>query len=140
MTKALKMLVRLREMELDAIRREVGVLNRQAEAIDEKKNDLAQQVISEQVYLTRLEGMTTYAAYAESVHNWQEELDSDRQSVEDKIDTKMVQVSSAFEALKTAQLALDNALAAQQAKFAKAEQDMLDETALRQFSQRAENG
>lgn len=140
MTKALKTLVRLREVELDAIRREVGVLNRQAEAIDAKKQSLASQVVSEQVYLTRLEGMTTYAAYADSVHNWQEELDADRQTVVDKIDTKMAQVRSAFEALKTAQLALDKALATQQAKFAKAEQDMLDEAALRQFNQRAENG
>jgi flagellar biosynthesis chaperone FliJ len=139
MTKALEMLVRLREMELDTIRREVGVLNRQAEAIDQKKAELSQQVVNEQVYLTRLEGMTTYAAYADSVHNWQAELDTDRQGIEEKIDAKMVQVQAAFEALKTAQVALDNAQQKQQRKRAKAEQDMLDETALQQFMQRSES-
>lgn len=138
MTKALKMLVRLRETELDGIRREVGVLNRQAEAIDQKKADLSAQVVSEQVYLTRLEGMTTYAAYADSVHNWQAELDGDRQGIDEKIDAKMVQVSAAYEALKTAQVALANALAKEERNRAKAEQDMLDETALRQFMRRSE--
>jgi len=137
MTKALEMLVRMREMELDSIRREIGALNAQAEEIETKKKDLSEQVISEQVYLTRLEGVSTYGAYANSVHDWQQDLDQQRQVVDEKIDAKMFQVQSAFEALKTAQLALDQANARQEQKRAKAEQEALDETALQQFRQRS---
>lgn len=138
MTKALEMLVRLRETELDSIRREVGVLNRQVEAIDDKKASLSKQLVNEQVYMTRLEGISTYGTFADSVQTWQQSLDVDRKTVDQKIDSKMVQVRSAFEALKTAQVALDNWRAGERKKRERREQEMLDETALRQFIQRSE--
>lgn len=132
------MLVRLREMELDAIRREVAELNRQVEAVEGKKVELNAQIVSEQVYLTRLEGISTYGAYSNSVYAWQHDLDEQRQGLDEKIDAKSFQIRAAYEALKTAQVALDRALSEVDKTRQKAEQDSLDEAALQQFLRQSE--
>lgn len=134
MTKALQTLVRLREMELDALRREVAVFYREIDAIEDKQRALSEQLVNEQVYLTRMEGMTTYALFAQSAREWQAELEQEKIAAESKVTSKMAQISQAYEALKTAQIAHDNAVARESDHRSKAEQDALDEAALSRFA------
>ncbi|MEO0410667.1 MAG: hypothetical protein AAF221_02345 [Pseudomonadota bacterium] len=134
MTKALHTLVRLREMELDALRREVAIFYREIDAIEDKQRDLSKQLVNEQVYLTRMEGVTTYALFAQSAREWQAELEQEKVAAESKVASKMAQISQAFEALKTAQIARDNAVAKENERRAKADQDALDEAALTRFA------
>lgn len=133
MTRSLNTLVRLREMELDGLRREVAVFYRELDAIEDKQVALSQQLIDEQVYLTRMEGIASYAHFAKSARDWQAELEEEKRTVEAKITSKMMQITQAFEALKTAEIARDKAVSQAAGKIAKAEQDSVDEAALTRF-------
>ncbi|MEM7571079.1 MAG: hypothetical protein AAF337_14910 [Pseudomonadota bacterium] len=134
MTKGLKTLQKLREMELDGLRRELAVFYQEVDAIEAKERELSQQLVDEQIYLTRLEGMTSYAMFAQSAREWQNTLAQQKVEVEAKITSKMMQISAAFEALKTVQIAQEKADMSHAAKRDKAEQDAADEAALTQYA------
>ncbi|MGD1956311.1 MAG: hypothetical protein ACFBZ9_13970 [Sphingomonadales bacterium] len=136
MTKALETLVRLREMELEALRREVAVFYREIEEIEAQEQRLSEQIVEEQVYLSRIEGITTYGQFAQSAREWQGELAQAKAAAESKILAKSGQIAQAYEALKTAQIALDKAESEARSALMKADQDALDDAAISQHWRR----
>lgn len=133
MAKDFKTLVRMRKWALDDKRRELGEMLGVLENLIGEKTTLEQALIAEQKVAAENPELVgfAYAGFANAVIAERVALQTRIAEQEAKIDAFRDEVADAFKAMKTAEIAERNRVAAERAEEDRKEQEELDEIGMR---------
>lgn len=138
--KSLGTLIRLRQYEMDAAKRELNAFEAQAEAIEQRRKDLEAEFAAESARAYGdADASFAIGDYIAAVRRKRLDLGQERNAVDQEIALAEAKVRDAFRELKRFELAqtMEEDRAAKAAD--QAEQNRLDETALAAYRQNAED-
>jgi len=130
----IKPLIRMRRWELDQKQRELGELNKRAEAVVAEQNRLQREMEAEQkMVMERPEFAFTIAAYAAQVIFRQEKLADHLKILEQMIDQKREEIRQAFQEVKKLEIAEERRLDLEKEEQRRRDTIALDEVGLEGF-------
>ncbi len=126
-------IIRFKTRELDEQRKQLVIVEEQLQAIDDRLSALEAEEARESQNINLESAATNIGAYLHGVRVRRAQLEESRVEKQTEVDEKRNEVQLAFEELKTLEIAEERQIAREQAEQAKAQQQELDETALRPF-------
>lgn len=137
--KSLETLIRLKQREMDALKRQQGILENQREEIYTIINGLANQLQSEMKSAQTMPEMAHFFGdYAVTIKKRQELMYGHLRRLEIELDKLSLQLRERFGELKKFELALANWQKRRDAAIAKAEQQAMDEVGIRGYVRKHE--
>lgn len=137
--KSIQTLIRLKQRELDALKRQQGILENQREEIYTIINGLANQLQSELKTAQSMPEMAHFFGdYAATIKKRQEMMHGHLRKLELELDRITSMLRERFSEMKKFELALANWEKRRDAAVAKAEQQAMDEVGLRSYTRRHE--
>lgn len=138
--KSLRTLIRLRKHTLDEARRELAVLQREVDAIDQARRRLDQELVDESATArSDVEASYGYGHYLATVRERRSEFDRQVSALAQQVALAEACVREAFREVKQLEIADAQRLERERAEMARQEQAGLDEVALSGF-RRLEEG
>jgi flagellar export protein FliJ len=132
--KGLDTLIRLQKRSIDALRRELGLLEEQYHQLLLVSQALRVEYKTEQEKaLASPEGISFLASYAEGVRLRQERLQREMKNTNDAVNEKRERIAEAFGTQKTYEIARDQALKRQEEKTRRMQQERFDEIGVQQY-------
>lgn len=133
--KGLPALIKLKQRELDTLRRELAELEQELENLRLESKRLAEELTSEQKLAAESPEMGAfYGKFAKGIEEKQKLIQRKSRDVNEKIRKLRDTIFEAFTELKRLEIARDNLLAAEEEEKKKQEQMMLDEVGIQQFT------
>ena len=135
--KSLVTLLRLQQREMDALKRQQGVLEAQREEVEKIITGLDNQLASEKKAAEAMPDMAHFFGdYSASIKKQQLMMLTHKRQVEHELDKLNVQLRERFSDLKKYELALANWNKRKDAKLAAAAQQEMDEIGIRGYVRR----
>jgi len=137
--KGLKTLIRLHKKEVDDRRRHLVELQTMAEQVEHRRRLFEEEVEQEKLIAgSSLEASMTYGAFVGQVRQRREQFAQVQRDIAAKINQAEQALTDAFQELKRFELAEEERVRQERAKFARAEALMLDEVASQRFQRQQE--
>ncbi len=137
--KSLTTLIRLKQREMDALKRQQGILENQREEIHTIINGLSNQLKTEMKTAQTMPEMAHFFGdYSAAIKKRQEMMHGHLRRLEQELDKLTVQLRERFGELKKFELALANWQKRKDAAAARVEQQAMDEVGLRGYIRRDE--
>ena len=132
--KSLETLLRLQKREMDALKRQQGVLEAQREEVDKIITGLDNQLTSEKKAAEQMPDMAHFFGdYSASIKKQQLMMLTHKRQVEFELEKLSVQLRERFSDMKKYELALANWNKRKDAKLAAAAQQEMDEIGIRGY-------
>ena len=135
--KSIKTLLRVKQREMDALKRQQGILENQREEVQNIIDGLSNQLISELKAAQSMPDMAHFFGdYSATIKKRQEMMHGHLRRVEAELDKITQQLRERFSEMKKFELALSNWQKRRDAAAARAEQQAMDEVAIRGYIRR----
>ncbi len=135
--KGLNTLIRLRQRDLDELRRQLVEQEQILEALQNESKRLAEELERERQLAAEMPEMAGfYGKFAKGIEEKQEEIRKRSRDVNQILRKIRDTIAEAYTELKRLDIARDNILAEQEQEAKKQEQVMLDEVGIQQFTRK----
>jgi flagellar export protein FliJ len=135
--KSIKTLLRVKQREMDALKRQQGILENQREEVQNIIDGLSNQLISELKAAQSMPDMAHFFGdYSATIKKRQEMMHGHLRRVEAELDKITQQLRERFSEMKKFELALSNWQKRRDTAAARAEQQAMDEVAIRGYIRR----
>lgn len=137
--KSLKTLIKLKQREIDVIRREIGVLQEQKARNENRLDELARELEREVLLAAEMADLGGFFGnFSESIKQRRTDIQSQIRKLDQKLDALADKVREHFGEQKKYEIALENQVKREKKKQDMREQAFLDEVAARQHHIRQE--
>ncbi len=135
--KSIKTLLRVKQREMDALKRQQGILENQREEVQNIIDGLTNQLVSELKAAEAMPDMAHFFGdYSATIKKRQEMMHGHLRRVEAELDKITQQLRERFSEMKKFELALANWQKRRDTAAARAEQQAMDEVAIRGYIRR----